>query len=168
MADTPKHHRQRDLLAYVQDFLDPEERRELEEHMKDCPDCQKTLEEVRRFLPALQKALTPEEVSTAEMWSRVQAEMRNRPPVKEKEPFFTRMRLALAVSGAALATTVLIVLQPLVQQGEVGAVAKRQQQPASGIVAAPHRPGYVAAPHRPGYEEDAGPDGGLPEEDAGE
>ena len=162
MADTPKHHRQRDLLAYVQDFLDPDERRELEEHMKGCADCQKTIEEVRKFLPSLQKALTPEEISSQEMLARVKAEMRNRPPMEKKEPFFTRMRLAFAVSGAALATTVLIVLQPLLQQVENGAVAKRQQQPASGIVAAPHRPGFVP------LEADGGPDGGLPEEDGGE
>jgi anti-sigma factor RsiW len=162
MAETPKHHRQRDLLAYVQDFLDPDERRELEEHMKGCPDCQKTLEEVRKFLPALQKALTPEEISSAEMMARVQVEMRKRPAVEKKEPFFTRMRLALAVSGAALATTVLIVLQPLLQQGEVGAIAKKQQKPASGYVAAPHRPGWEA------LQADGGPEGGVSQEDGGE
>jgi anti-sigma factor RsiW len=152
MTDTPKkHHRQKDLLAYAQDFLDPDERRELEEHMQGCADCQKTLEEVRRFLPSLQQALTPKEMSTEEMWSKVKQQARNLPPAKE--PFFTRMRLALVVSGAALATTVLIVLQPLLQQVEGGAVAKRPQKPASG---------FVAAPQRLEYGQDAGPDAGPP------
>src|ERR1700722_8235331 len=149
MTDTPKHHRQQDLLAYVQDFLEPAERRELEEHMRGCADCQKTLEEVRAFLPALQKALTPEEISSAEMLARVKAQMRASAP--RKEPFFTRMRIALTVGGAAVATTVLIVLQPLLQQGETGAAAKKEQ-PKSG---------YGAAPRRAEEPLDAGPDAGL-------
>jgi anti-sigma factor RsiW len=149
MTDTPRHHRQTDLLAYAQDFLDPDERRELEEHLQGCADCQKTLEEVRRFLPALQKALTPEEISTEQMWANVQAQMRNRPPAKE--PFFTRLRLALAVGGVALATTVLLVVQPLLNQVEPGIAVKPQP-----------RSGYVAAPRRPAEAPDAGPDAGMP------
>jgi hypothetical protein len=61
------------------------------------------------------------------------------------------MRIALAVSGAALATTVLIVLQPLLQPIGSGAVAKKEQ-PKSG---------YVAAPRRPEEPADAGPDAGV-------
>jgi anti-sigma factor RsiW len=80
MSDTPKNHRQKDLLAYVQDLLEPNERRELEEHMRGCADCQKTLEEVRAFLPALQKALTPQEMSSEQMWSKVKAQARDLPP----------------------------------------------------------------------------------------
>jgi anti-sigma factor RsiW len=149
MSDNPKkHHRQKDLLAYVQGFLGPEETRELEEHMRGCPDCQKTLEEVRRFLPALQQALTPQVMPTEVMWANVQRQFRSRPPAKE--PFFTRMRVALMASGAALATTILIVIRPLLTQAGPDMVAERQQSPG----------GRVFAPRRP-EPPDAGPDAGM-------
>ena len=122
--------------------------------MRGCADCQKTLEEVRAFLPALQKALTPQEMSSEQMWSKVKAQARDLPP--KKEPFFTRMRIALAVSGAALATTVLIVLQPLLQPIESGAVAKKEQ-PKAGIVAAPRR----LEPEDAGVDAGFASDGGI-------
>ena len=149
MSDAPKDHRREELLAYEQGFLTDEERAELEAHLRDCSECQATLERVKRFLPALDKALASVVISDEEMLARVKAQLR----AKQAQPagFFTRMQLAWLVLAAAAASVIFIVVQPLMRQG------------TSGVVAAPQRPsGVVAAPRRPPEDYvDASPDAGV-------
>jgi hypothetical protein len=72
------------LLAYAQDFLGPAERAKTEAHLKSCADCRKQLLSVRRFLRALQKALTPKEISSKELLARVKREMAKRKRLARK------------------------------------------------------------------------------------
>jgi len=145
MTDIPKHHRQKDLLAYAQDFLEPDEKRELEEHLKGCADCQATLEEVRSFLPAVREALAPPQVSTEELWESAQRAFRRKQAAKAetKQPFFTWVRVALLAGGAAVAATILVLIQPF------------QHHPRQRVYYAPRPPGAVLV-------RDAGPDAGPP------
>ncbi len=75
MTETKKNHRRQDILLYEQNLLEGDERRELEEHMRDCPECQATLVEVKRFLPRLHEALKPKELPAEELLRRVKAQM---------------------------------------------------------------------------------------------
>ncbi len=147
MTDAPKDHRRQDILLYQQGYLEPDEKAELEAHMRDCAACQATMEKVARFLPALQQALTPKLRSSAELLAAVKAQMAaaERKPKPARFPFARLAWVGLAVASAAVA---LIVLQPATRP------------PQRDIVGAPH------PPHRPAHV-DAGPDAGDPL-DAGE
>jgi len=161
MSDVAKDHRMEDIMLYKQGSLTDAERVELEEHLRGCPECQATLEEVTAFLPLLQKALVPDEPSAEELLAWAKGQMRAQELAKAAQPagFFTRMRVALVGFGLAAASTIFIVVQTLLRPMGPAMVAH------SGVDAgARARGGIVAAPHRPEPESvDAGMDGGVDE-----
>jgi anti-sigma factor RsiW len=75
-----KHDRLEDLMLYAGSSLDLAERTELEAHLKTCADCQRELKDIRLFLPALQKALVPDEPSAEELlaWGKSEMEKKKR------------------------------------------------------------------------------------------
>jgi len=162
MSDVPRNHRSQDVLAYKQGFLEGEALAEFEAHLRDCTECQATLERVSKFLPALQQALTTELRSTADLWASAQAEFVAQ-KLKRKQPRSSLLGLRLWLSAAAVsaATAIFLVARPLLQAAGPELVVR----PALDAGA---RGGMVAAPHRPGSENvDAGPDGGMKEDTGG-
>jgi anti-sigma factor RsiW len=155
MSEIPKDHRMEDLVLYQENLLEPDERRELEEHLRTCAECQATLAKVRRTLPLLHEALQAKELPAEELWRRAQAEVaakRTRPLAKVLP--FRRAKLAVAGFVAAAAVAAAIAVQSLLPSLESGAVAH------SGVDAG-NTPGTVAAPRRPGARaDDAGLDAG--------
>ena len=153
MSETPKNHRMEDVLLYEQDLLENDERRELEEHLRGCPECQATEVTVKRFLPMLHEALKPNELPAAELLARVKAQLR----AKAEQPagFFTRMRVALVGFGLAAASAIVIAVQTLLQPAAAPLMAQTGADAGA-------RGGIVSSPHRPEPEEspDAGVDGG--------
>jgi anti-sigma factor RsiW len=160
MSESKKDHRLEDIMMYAQGSLDDQERAELEEHLRGCPECQASLEEVQRFLPALQKALVPDEPSAEELLAWAKARMLEKARAKEAQPagFFTRMRVAVVGFGLAAASAIVIALQTLVGPGTTPSMAHSEGDAGANR-------GYVAAPHGPEPEvgPDAGPDAGLEE-----
>jgi len=168
MTDVKKDHREEDIIMYEEGFLDAKERAELEEHMRGCPECQATLESVRLFLPALQKALIPEEQSPEELLAWAKAEMRKEEREEEKRPagFFTRMRLTIVGFALAGAAAIVIAIEALLPSLEPALVAHSGEDAGArahgGIVSAPHRPGWVSdAVSDAGSENDGGEDAGA-------
>ena len=141
MTDAPKDHRRQDILLYQQDYLEADERAELEAHMRDCASCQATMEKVARFLPALQQALTPKLRSSAELLAAVKAQMAAAERKPARFPFWNLAWVGLAVASAAVAV---IVLRP----------SPPKPQPRGGMVYSPHRPGWDVDA---GEDADAGP-----------
>jgi len=155
MSEIPKDHRMEDLVLYQENLLEPEERRELEEHLRTCAECQATLVKVRRTLPLLHEALQATELPAEELWRRAQAEVaakKTRPLAKVLA--FRRTKLAVAGFVAAAAAAAAIAVQSLLPTLQSGAVAR------SGADAGA-TPGTLAAPRRPDAQAgDAGMDGG--------
>jgi len=150
-----KDHRLEDALAYRQGFLEGDELAAFEAHLRECPECQATLERVSKFLPALQQALTMEESeSDMEVLAAVRAAAG--PAKREKSPLMVRLRAAWAGFALTAAAVAYFVLLPLLRTGG-GEVLAGQEQDAGA------KSSNVAAPQRPPRPEvlDAGPDGGL-------
>ena len=166
MSDMKKDHRLEDIMMYAEGALTPEERVELEEHMRGCPECQATLETVKQFLPALQKALVPDEQSPEELLAWAKAQLREEER-GEKRPagFFTRMRFAMVGFALAGVAAIVIAIEALLPSLEPALVAK-----SGADAGATAHGGYVAAPRRPGWDavsdagsvRDGGEDAGLP------
>jgi anti-sigma factor RsiW len=179
MSDNRKNHRQLDALAYQQGFLEGAELAEFETHLRDCPECQATLLEVARFLPAMQQAFEMKFREEPELLASLQAEAKANaqksaraatlpsPGVpaeswtarlaKKPARFLLGVRITLATAAVAAAGVIFAMVQPLLQAQpvlEVGPI----DHPAA-------QPGLVGAPHRPFPAGDAGPDGGV---DAGQ
>jgi anti-sigma factor RsiW len=160
MSDVTKDHRLEDIMLYEGGAFTEAERAEFEEHLRGCPACQATLEEVRRFLPQLDRALEPDEPSPEELVAWARAQMRAKELAKAAQPagFFTRVRVALIGFGLAAASTVFIVVQTLLRPMGPVVIAHAGEdggaQAHGGLVAAPRRP-------QPKSEGDAGVEGGI-------
>ena len=160
MSEVPKNHRRQDILLYEQNLLDEDERKELEEHLRGCAECQATQVTVKRFLPMLHEALKPNELPAEELLRRVKAQMRE----KKEAPaaLFTRLRVAVVGFGLAAASTIFIVVQTLLRPMGPGLVvhsgADAGMRAHGGILSSPHRPEPEESP-------DAGVDGGSPHPD---
>jgi anti-sigma factor RsiW len=164
MTDVKKDHREEDIIMYEEGFLDAEERAELEEHMRGCAECRATHESVKLFLPALQKALIPEEQSPEELLAWAKARMREEEQEEEKRPagFFTRMRVAIMGFALAGAAAIAIAIQALLPSLEPALVAKGEDAGArAGVMSAPRRPGWDSASDV-GSVGDGGEDAGSP------
>ncbi len=159
MSDVAKDHRLEDIMLYKQGSLTDEERAELEEHLRGCAECQATLEEVTRFLPALQKALVPDEPSAEELLAWGKAQMRARKLAQDAQParFFTRMRVAVVGFALAGASAIFIAVQALLQPMGPAMVVQSGEDAGSGgrVLSAPRPPHK----HRP--DVDAGMDAGT-------
>ena len=159
MTDVKKDHRLEEIMMYAEGALTPEERSELEEHMRGCAECQASLETVKHFLPALQRALTPEEQSPEELLAWAKAQMREKEREEAQRPagFFTRMRVAIVGFALAGAAAIAIAIEALLPRLQPALVAKGEDAgPRSGYMAAPHRPGWDQRP-----VEDGGGDAGA-------
>ncbi|QGK69080.1 anti-sigma factor [Allosaccharopolyspora coralli] len=104
--------------AYAVDALSPEERREFERHMSDCPECAEEISELQATAARLgaTAATTPPESLKSRVLSEV-ATTRQAPPTEREEPrpeatvtriptraaWGTRLAVAAAVLGVALA-----------------------------------------------------------------
>jgi anti-sigma factor RsiW len=152
MTETAKNHRMEDILLYEQNLLEDDERRELEEHLRTCAECQATVVTVKKYLPMLHEALKPNELPAEELLARVKAQMR----AKHKAPvgFFTRMRVTVVGFALAAATAIFIAVQALLQPFEPALVG------SAGVDGGAKR--VLAAPRPPRMERpDAGVDGGI-------
>ncbi len=152
-SEIPKDHRMEDLVLYEENLLDPDERRELEEHLRGCAECQATLLKVKHTLPLLHEALKPRELPAEELLRRAKAQVQaNKEKRAAKVLVFRRARVA--VMGFAVAAAAAAGLLVLVQTRQVGPGTVVQAGEDAGA-----RSGYVAAP-RP-QNVDAGVDGGA-------
>jgi anti-sigma factor RsiW len=163
-----KDHRLEDALAYRQGFLEGDELAAFEAHLKECPECQATLERVSKFLPALQQALTMEErESDVEVLAAVRAaagaaEASAKAVVKASGParrYQRRWAIPAAVALGASAAVFFVLVQP---RGGAGPDTIAHQPgedagPEKRVFAAPHPPPRPKA-------SDAGPDGGVGED----
>jgi anti-sigma factor RsiW len=164
MSENAKDHRLEDILLYEQNLLEDEERRELEEHMRGCAECQATLQTAKKFLPMLHEALEPDEPSAEELLARAKAEMRRKAEEKAAAPasIFTRMRVAVVGFGLAAASAAFIAAQMLLRSAGPAMVAH-------GDADAGHSNGVMTAPRpQPQASEDGGVDGGGDTEAEGE
>jgi anti-sigma factor RsiW len=152
MSEVPKNHRRQDILLYEQNLLDEDERKELEEHLRGCAECQATQVTVKRFLPMLHEALKPNELPAEELLRRVKAQMRAK--AEAPAPFFTRVRVAVVGFGLAAASTAFIVVQTLLQPVGPAMVVHSGTDAGAGVVSSPRRPEREE-------NEDAGVDGGM-------
>ena len=157
MSEVKKDHRRQDILLYEQNLLDEDERRELEEHLRGCVECQATQVTVKRFLPMLHEALRPNELPAEELLARVKAQMRAKK--EAPAPFFTRLRVALVGFALAAASTVFIVAQTLPRPLGPAMVVHSKADAGAGVVAAPRPPGWEGP--------DAGADAGTGETGGG-
>jgi len=171
MSENPKNHRMQDILLYEQNLLEDDERKELEEHLKDCAACQATVVTVKKYLPMLHEALKPNELPPEVLLARVKAQMREKDRAKElasnAQPagFFTRMRVAMVGFALAGVAAIVIAIEALLPSLEPALVAK-----SGADAGAPARGGYVAAPRPPGWdsESDGGEDAGHLEKKIGD
>ena len=175
MSDHPKNHRMEDLLLYEQNLLEEDERKELEEHLRGCAECQATQVTVRKFLPMLHEALRPNELPAEELLRRVKAQMREKGRALSDSgteagtsfaAVFTRMRLAILGFALAGAAAIAIAIQALLPSREPALVAKGEDAGAPGKrVAAPRPLGWVSDSVTDGGSEgDGGGDAGDAQE----
>jgi anti-sigma factor RsiW len=105
--------RHADLIAYIDDELEPAVRAELESHLAGCEECQAALAAERR-LTASFAALAPVELPgdfEARFWARIARESEK--PKGWRERLFTR-RFSLVVGGAAAAAlAAVLALRPI-------------------------------------------------------
>jgi len=153
MSETKKDHRMEYILLYEQNLLEPEERRELEEHLRGCPACQGTLVKVREYLPLLHEALAPRELPAEELLRRAKAHAEaNKEKKAAKVLMFRRVRVA--VTGFAVAAAAAAGLFVFVRTRQVGPGTVVRAGEDAGA-----RSGYMTSPRRP-ETIDAGVDGG--------
>jgi anti-sigma factor RsiW len=150
MSETKKDHRMQDILLYEQNLLDEDERKELEEHLPGCAECQATLVKVKHYLPLLKQALEPNELPAEELLRRVKAQMQAKKGAKVLP--FRRARVAVAGFALAGAAAAAIAVQSFLPSLETAMVAKGDQDAGA-------KSGTVAAPRRP-QRGDGGADGG--------
>lgn len=84
LEERKRHRSEEDLFMYEEGFLDSPERAEIDVHVESCADCQRKLESIRRFIPALNKALTPAEQSPKELLAWAKKEMAKEERAKGK------------------------------------------------------------------------------------
>lgn len=94
--------------GYALDALDPEERREYEEHLATCAHCQEELASFWETTEALAVAASGPEPSS-ELRERILAEVRAEPP-QVVVPFESRRRRAVPVLAAAAAVAAVVAL----------------------------------------------------------
>jgi anti-sigma factor RsiW len=107
MAD----HVTQQTLDYLSDALDPAEKAAFEAHLASCAACAADLEQKRKFLGAVQSALTPPRLSDLELLNRVRAEHEKRQgEVADRDGAAApRWRLFLGIAAALAAGTAIYI-----------------------------------------------------------
>jgi hypothetical protein len=109
-----EHQEMRDLLGpYVMDALGPEERREVEEHLRECASCREEVRDLRLAHERLADLANTTETPPPELKDRVMTEMPHR------ETRRVPLVAAAAVLGALAVLGVLLYSSGLLGRGEV-------------------------------------------------